>query len=198
MGRVIRQQTAVEYFRELVEDALKRRQVNPHQLTAFYLVRLLAGFAGEERPSGGGRLNQREPLGVRLVRALQSAGQPRREGLREVGDASLFVAGFFADSLNRQLVDVDYYAAIGGYAYAALSRADTGALAPVFAELADKFVPFIDVLAEVSDHTAMSRGDADLLRLYEKWLRTGSRRDGEVLARRGIAPNASIGRRFVQ
>jgi len=39
---------------------------------------------------------------------------------------------------------------------------------------------------------------ADLLRLYEKWLRTGSSRDGKKLVDRGIVPNASIGKRFIQ
>jgi len=37
-----------------------------------------------------------------------------------------------------------------------------------------------------------------VLRLYEKWLRTGSRRSGDLLASRGIVPNTSIGSRFLQ
>jgi hypothetical protein len=39
---------------------------------------------------------------------------------------------------------------------------------------------------------------SDLLRLYEKWLRTGSSRDGQKLVGRGIVPNTSIGKRFLQ
>jgi hypothetical protein len=54
-----------------------------------------------------------EALGVRLMKALQSAGVVQRDGLRRVGDASLFISGFFADSLNRSLVDVDYYIDLG-------------------------------------------------------------------------------------
>jgi hypothetical protein len=38
----------------------------------------------------------------------------------------------------------------------------------------------------------------DVLRLYEKWLRTHSRRDGELLVERGIVPNASVRQKFVQ
>ena len=33
---------------------------------------------------------------------------------------------------------------------------------------------------------------ADLLRLYEKWMRTGSRRNGDLLAEKGIVPNESL------
>jgi hypothetical protein len=36
------------------------------------------------------------------------------------------------------------------------------------------------------------------MRIYEKWLRTGSERDGQRLVERGILPNSSIGRRFIQ
>ena len=72
----------------------------------------------------------------------------------------------------------------------ARSSAPTTRCRPIFAELADKFVAFVDVLSEVSARTLLT-SDADLLRLYEKWLRTGSRRDGDLLAERGIVPNAS-------
>jgi hypothetical protein len=67
----------------------------------------------------------------------------------------------------------------------------------VFSELARKFVGFMDVLADVSERTALS-SSADVLRLYEKWLRTGSTRDGQRLVERGIVPNSSISHRFIQ
>ena len=40
----------------------------------------------------------------------------------------------------------------------------------------------MDVLADISERTALT-SSADLLRLYEKWLRTGSARDGKKLDR---------------
>jgi hypothetical protein len=49
----------------------------------------------------------------------------------------------------------------------------------------------------VSERTALS-SSADVLRLYEKWLRTGSTRDGQRLVERGIVPNSSISHRFIQ
>jgi hypothetical protein len=47
------------------------------------------------------------------------------------------------------------------------------------------------VLSEVSERTFCA-SNADLLRLYEKWLKTGSRRSGQLLVERGVVPNASI------
>jgi len=42
--------------------------------------------------------------------------------MQRLGDTALFIAGVFADSLNRKLVDVDYYVAMGGTAYAQVFR----------------------------------------------------------------------------
>jgi hypothetical protein len=129
---------------------------------------------------------------VRLLHALEAGGMRQRHSLKEIGDASLFVSGFFSDSLRRRLVDVDYYASIGGTAYNALSRDEADTFSPVFAELAQKFMGFVDVLSEVSERASCT-SNADLLRLYERWLKTGSRRSGQLLAERGVFPTVSAG-----
>ena len=180
-----RRESAVEYFKELVEGALEHQHVNAGELTTFYVVQLLTRFLQRRAE------NDAEPLALKLAAALEAGGLRQRTTLRQIGDLSLFVSGFFSDSLRRKLVDVDYYVSIGGYAYNALSRYETDTLSPVFAELADKFPAFVDVLSEVSERSACS-SNADLLRLYEKWLKTGSRRSGELLIERGVVPNASI------
>jgi len=187
---VFHRESAVEFFKELVDGALANQHLNAGELTAYYVVNLLAGFL--QRPADG-----EQPLGMRLARALDSGGLQQRTSLREIGDISLFVSGFFADSLRRKLVDVDYYVAIGGCAYNALSRFDSDTLSPVFGELADKFVGFVDVLSEVSERTLCS-SNADLLRLYEKWLKTRSPRSGQLLIERGVVPNASIKTNLIQ
>ena len=107
------------------------------------------------------------------------------------------MSGFFSDSFRRGLVDVDYYVSMGEYAYGSLGRRDEDAFSGVFTELASKFVAFTDVLADISERTALG-SHADVLRLYEKWLRTGSERDAQKLIERGITPNSSIGKRFLQ
>ena len=128
------------------------------------------------------------------MKALQAAGIRQRDELRSVGDLSLFISGFFADSLNRSLVDVDYYIQLGEHAYGSLARHDDSVFGEVFDELSWKFVAFVDVLGEVQ-RPERAGVNADLLRLYEHWLRTGSRRSGELLAARGIVPNASAASR---
>jgi hypothetical protein len=183
---VLRRESAIEYFKELVDAALAHQRVETQELTAFYVVQLLAGnLHVVERGEGD------EPLALKLGRALDGAGLERRMTLRQVGDMSLFISGFFSDSLRRKVVDVDYYVSIGGCAYNVLSRHETDTLSPVFAELADKFVAFVDVLSEVSERSSCG-SNADLLRLYERWLKTGSARSGQLLVERGVVPNASL------
>ena len=109
-----------------------------------------------------------QPLALRLARALETGGMEQRVRLRNLGDFSLFTSGFFSDSLRRGVVDVDYYVSMGEYAYGSLSRRDRDAFGEVFGELARKFVPYMGVLADVSERTGSTR--PDLSRLYEKQL----------------------------
>ena len=181
---VVRRESASEYFKELVEGALAHQRLAAGELTSFYVVNLLTGFL--QRPAD----QDDAPLAFRLAEALDAAGARQRTSLKQIGDLSLFMSGFFADSLHRKLVDVDYYVSIGGTAYTVLSRFETDTFSSVFAELADNFVGFVDVLSEVSERASCS-SNADLLRLYGRWLKTGSRRSGQLLLERGVVPNPS-------
>jgi hypothetical protein len=191
--RLFRSESPTEYFRDLVETAMQHQHVAAGDRTSFYVVNLLAGFVHLDRSPAA----DDGPLGVRLARALQSAGVAQRDGLRQVGDLSLFISGFFSDSLNRSLVDLDYYIQLGARAYGSLARHEHDNFADVFDELAEKFHSFVDVLMEVSERTSLT-SNTDLLRLYEKWLRTGSKRSADLLASRGLVPNSSVGNRFIQ
>jgi len=190
---MVRHESAVEFFKELVDGALAHQRLAANELTAFYVVQLLASFVERPAPEADGQA----PLALRLARALEDGGWRQRANLKQIGDLALFVSGFFSDSLHRKVVDIDYYVSIGGCAYTALSRFETDTFSPVFAELATKFVGFVDVLSEVSERTSCA-SNADLLRLYERWLRTGSQRSGQLLVERGVVPNSSIKSNLIQ
>lgn len=198
---LVREQSPIEFFKELVESALARQHVHAADLTEYYLVNLLCRYVRLDRgaPAAAAPYDDDQPLALRLARAFETAGVEQRLRLRSIGDFSLFTSGFFSDSFARRSIDVDYFKSMGEFAYGSLGRADDEAFADVFRELARKFVGFTDVLADISERTALApRTTGDILRLYEKWLRTGSARDGRRLVERGIVPNQSIGRRFVQ
>jgi len=182
-----------EFFRDNLHDALARQHLEVEDQTEHYVVNLLTLFARaealyEQTPEGP-RL---KPLVVMMTEALEArTSGDRNRGLQRLGDVSLFVAGFFAHSFARKLIDIDYHIAMGGRAYRtlaeALARRRNAVLAQVFAELAEKFQPLVDALNEVSE-TSYRHSDRDILRLYELWLKTGSRRSYQLLRRLGVDP----------
>jgi len=192
--------TLQEYFHESMHASLSRQQVEAQPETVAYLVNLLVSFLHTDRlyQSSEDGLEFR-PLALRYADSLQSLGPEMRvRALRDLGDVALFVAGVFAESLNRKLVDVDYYAAMGGSAYARLAdslrASDTSrTFSGIFGELAAKFTGFADVLGEVAEHPEV-RQHQDVLRLYDRWLKTGSRRAAERLRALGIEPNSTLSR----
>lgn len=184
-----------DYFRELVTETLGRQQVSIQPETEFYLVNLLNQFMTTDRlyPRDGGGAVREEPLALMIKEALEEpAVQAQSLMFRQVGDVSLYVAGFFQDSLARKLVDVDYYIDMGGTAYQQVAtRASEETLRALYAELSEKFGSFVEVLAEISDKTSV-RTEKDLLRLYELWMRTGSERAAKALQEAGIIPTDSV------
>jgi hypothetical protein len=60
----------------------------------------------------------------------------------------------------------------------------------LFGELAEKFGVFVEVVAEVADATiAMgTESPKGLLKVYERWLKTGSERLASALTSRGVVP----------
>ncbi len=191
-----------EFFKDALHGALEKRQLSVEDQTEHYVVNLLTLFSRSEAlydttSEGTRRL---KPLVVMLSEALEarSAGD-RNRGLQRLGDVSLFIAGFFAQSFARKLIDIDYHIAMGGRAYAALadtmSRGKSRVLGQVFGELSQNFQPMVDALNEVSE-TSYTHSDKDILRLYEIWLKTGSRRSYDILKRLGVEPTAGGGTAF--
>jgi len=184
-----------EFFHEAVTSALRSQAVTTSELTEFYLVNLLSDFTHAEIDP--------QPLGPKLTQALNEPPPERARGLREVGDTALYVSGFFGESLERGLVALDYYISMGGSAYATLaglvrmSRAgetsrrhgpgSDRAMSGVYGELADKFPRLVDVLAEVSEKSALGT-NRGVLRLYERWAKTQSEWLARKLRASGIIP----------
>lgn len=185
------------FFHELIDDAFKSRRLATQPETQFYLVNLLGQFITTDqlytRDENGNA--QEEPLALMLKEAMdQAQPEAKRSLLRHVGDVSLYVAGFFQDSLSRKLVDVDYYIGMGGTAYQHVaSTTPEDVLRALYGELAEKFSSFVDILAEISDKTTI-KNEKNLLRLYELWVRTRSERAAKALQEAGIIPNKTVGK----
>ena len=200
--QLITETSLQEYFQTSLSDALENQNVEAGADTIHYVVSLLTSFSRAEK------LFDRTPDGMMirplaLVYAEAVEGKTvdeRNRALRRLGDVALFISGIFSQSLNRCVVDVDYYVSMGGSAYSYLSdtmRATNRgrAMSGIYDELASKFVAFVDVLGEVSEGANCSN-DIDVLRQYEIWLRTGSTRAADRLRAAGIHPSANASSRL--
>jgi len=200
-GRVVTVQNLREFFRESVGVAMDSQgvRVDPH--ATHYVVNLLTLFSrSEDLYEDYGDSYGIKPLALMLADAADAPSVTERNfSLQRIGDVALFVAGFFADCLAYRPVDLDYYINMGGTAYGSLSDEIRGtargrALADVYRELARKFQAIVDVLHEVRD-SARQSSDIDLMRTYEVWLRTGSKRAARLLKQHGVMPMPGAARR---
>jgi len=183
-----------DFFRESMNSAIANQGVNVDEHATHYVVNLLTLFSrSEDLYESHGEVYGLKPLALMLADAAEaSSAVERNASLQRIGDVALFIAGFFADSLQYRLVDLDYYIHMGGTAYGSLSDEIRGttrgrALAAVYRELAYKFQIVVDLLNEIRDGVRHS-SDIDLLRTYEVWLRTGSRRAARLLRQHGVTP----------
>ena len=191
---VLSSQSIREFFRELLTQAIENQRARVQPFTELYLVNLLHEFLMSEAlyvQSDDGSWQQK-PLAFLLKEALEEAGPARVHLLRRLGDTSLFVSGFFPDSLARRssLVDVDYYIAMGGRAYdavGALAARHAAEEKTLWEELSSRFRLLVDLLNEVSERTQAST-NAGLVRLYERWVKTGSERLATLLVKQGVVP----------
>lgn len=199
--KVVPVHNLTEYFRESVETAIDKQNVDVDPHAAHYVVNLLSLFSrSDEFYEDHGESYGLRPLALMMADAADASSPAQRNfSLQRIGDVALFVSGFFADSLADKLVDLDYYIFMGGSAYGSLSNEIRGttrgaAFADIYGELAAKFQVFVDVLNEVRDG-ARSGSDINLMRTYEVWLKTGSRRAAALLKQSGVIPIDSAGAR---
>ena len=181
--------TVEAIFQDEVERAFREDGLAPGVMVEHYVVQLLAGYAVQQIES--------TPLALRMLTAVGAPLRERRRHLRRIGDTSLYVSGFWSDSLEGRLVDVDYYIEMGGTAYGELARVDgmaTDPLGDVFGELAGNFVRFVGALALISRRVATPTSDRDILRLYRQWQRTKSANAAARLATLGVVPPKGDGR----
>ncbi len=192
-----------EYFKESLNSALSHQKIKAEEDTVHYVVNLLAWFVRADNlfpAKQAGLVGQ--PLALTYADAVEAKTQEEREAaLRRLGDVALVVAGLFASSFSRKLVDIDYYIAMGGSAYGMLSEQSSSSVRSrtfraIFGELSIKFQAFVDALAEVGDSTPLG-SQTDVLRLYEIWMKTGSAYAAERLRKLGIEPaRASVSGRY--
>lgn len=181
------------FFEELLHEVVTVHGFETSDMCASYLVGLLIGFA---RPDPATRAPLERPLTLLLVEAQNSVGGERFERLKNLGDAVLYLSGFFREHLETRGVALGYFTSLGAHAYgqasAMLRTASDQAAAPdVFLELSDNFDEHSCLLNQAADALLARAARANpksTLWLYERWLKTGSVALSRALALRGLLP----------
>lgn len=177
------------WFREQLGLVLERRGLSASQTTRVYLVELLSQPPREALA---------RPLALQLADAVEASGPEKLRMLRELGDAALYLTGFFADHLERRGVTRSYSVAMGERAYATASalcvlNPSEAVRRHVYDELADAFESFVLAFDELRENTVL-RTPQDIVKLYDRWRRTRSPRLAERLREEGVFPTDPRGR----
>lgn len=187
-----------DFFHERVEDAVHKQSATVSEEGVYYITNLLVENGHPDETPSDDTL-----VGLRI----QAQNADRRTAIRsyrQLGDKALVQTGFFRDSIRASILSIEYYLHMGASAYATLSkmldypthRALGGHknLSEIFRELARHFEACSNVLQEVEQEVRSEsevHSDLEVLRLYERWLVTGSRSAADRLRSFGILPVAA-------
>jgi len=193
-GRVMPVHNLCDYFRNSIDAVIEQQGVTLDPHATHYVVNMMTLFSRSEKLyDDDGEIYGIKPLALMLADAADAPSTEHRNHLlQRIGDVALFISGFFADSLANKAVDLDYYIHMGENAYGSLSEETRGtfrgnAFAHIYRELACKFQILTDVLNEVRDGAHLD-SNMSVLRTYEIWLKTGSRRAEKLLRQQGVVP----------
>jgi hypothetical protein len=175
-----------QFFADRIDEALTKLKFEPLPASKGYLADLLQHFMFVENLNRG-------TLAETYLKAQNSPLPVKVDLLKKLGDSSLYISGFFGDSLSRKVVDIEYYVGMGGVAYGALSTtAASEDASKMYNEFSIRFSGFVDVLTYISQDSLV-QSNKDLLRLYDRYLATGSRLAEEQLMEKGLL-NADVPR----
>lgn len=126
-------------------------------------------------------------LGLKLLEAQTLTREEQKKVYKEVADMSLMVCGYFSESVNKKLVDREYYSQIGKTAFGHLNNLSPGFLdIPCFygmvATCFESVTSLMSVLAS-KNHYGKEKNI-----FFERLMKNESVSDKELLAS-GIIPN---------
>jgi hypothetical protein len=178
-----------DYFALELKTVMEKHKLSARDTSVLYLATLLSRNIESERffcmgPDG-------KPADTLLtdlyIQYLQAKTEEQKIILQRLGDICLMISGYFAESVRKKVVDLGFYFGMGGSAYRSLSTlVEENEPRETFDELSVKFESFSNVLGEMSERSGI-QSNKDVLRLYERWITTGSDRLKNILTEKGIA-----------
>lgn len=183
-----------EFFKEKVSEAISNQRLLISLDVESYIVNLLIEFIKPLKLELTGSETDAldTPLAFILKAATEAPPAQRLKIFKNMGDISLYLAGFFQDYFNRKLFDINYYISMGSVAYENVAQIVRNQhkdphFADTFEKLSYRFEQLVEVVAEVSESPQCGK-PIDILSTYDRWTRTHSDRLLRALNKVGIIP----------
>ena len=115
-----------QHFAEVLKEAYVERRLKTDPHVDIYLIQLLKHYLSSnnlfkpfhedstERPP--------QTLAEMYLIGMNAPAPKNKELMKILADRALYMSGFFGDSLQKKLIDVDYYMEMGSAAYTNLSH----------------------------------------------------------------------------
>lgn len=180
-----------QHFAELLKEACAHRNFQILPASETYILNMLNHYIDSRNLFSPLILDQEserlpDTFAELYLTALNSDDPKNRTYMKILADKALYLSGFFGDSLQRRSVDIDYYMGIGASAYsnlAAWTKEET--TAAVYSTFSKKFIDYADLLSYISDKSAL-QSEQNILKLYERYVKTGSDLARDKLAELGV------------
>lgn len=111
------------FFYDLLQEFNKKSLTPLPNETIFYSSLVMDNYGNSAKffEQVDGKTKEKV-LGIKLLEAGQMPKEKQKEAIRDVAETSLLICGFFADSLNKKIVDLKYYQDLGKIAYSRLNN----------------------------------------------------------------------------
>ena len=172
-----------EFFHSLVKEGLNKTGIQVSLPVKNYLCELLQFYVFSDHlftvnSSGKKQLKTLAELYLNSHHSDISL----KNNLKKMGDTSLYISGFFQESLRKKMVSVDYYMNMGREAYKSLSDFQNKEM---FEELSFRFSDLVFVFLQIRKKDSFRR-PGDLLSMLAQYMETGSRPLARDLINQGI------------
>ncbi len=171
-----------DFFNDRLVAAAQKNRVELSVRLIDYVTELLVGFQDSEK-----LFFQESAIPVlaeMMAEAIDADNSRRVMILKQMGDTSLMLSGYFPEALERRCMNLSYYHRMGETAYGLLGTLSEGM--SVYDELSQRFPKVCGVLNEMSEATQDRTYSID--RLLEIYRNSSSERALEKLRKQGIIP----------
>ena len=139
-----------DFFKTLVDEGFSKSGVKVSLDVKTYLTKLLQFYIFSDHLFSEVNSSGKKQIKTLAEMYLKGCSAPagRTNLLKKIGDTSLYVSGFFRESLKKKLVSLDYYIDMGKGAYQA--AAEQGCEPDLFKEMSSRFKDLTFVLFYIS------------------------------------------------